>query len=329
MRRIAAFLLTILIAGIAAAVIAFGWFTQAVTASGPLTAPVTVLIAPGSGLGGISHLLAAKGVIDRTWVFELQARRTGQARVLKPGEYRFEPGTSVVAALDKIVKRDVVIRFVTIPEGLTTGEAQMIVASAEGLSGPPTLEIAEGALLPETYGYEWGDSMDGVLKRMMAARDTTLAALWDARAENLPLETPEEAVTLASIVEKETGVASERARVAAVFVNRLRRGMKLQSDPTVIYGIDGTRGDIDRALTRADLDAASPYNTYVIARLPPGPICNPGKDALAAVLNPATSDDLYFVADGSGGHAFAATLDEHNRNVARWRRLQRENRAKP
>ena len=166
---------------------------------------------------------------------------------------------------------------------------------------------------------------------MEKAMQVAIEAAWAARPADFALKSPRELAVLASVVEKETGVADERPQVAAVFLNRLARGMKLQSDPTVIYGLDGTRGDIDRALTRADLEAASPYNTYVIDRLPPGPICNPGRDALAAVLNPVESDDLYFVADGSGGHAFAKNLEEHNRNVARWRRFQRDERsgAKP
>jgi len=183
--------------------------------------------------------------------------------------------------------------------------------------------------LPETYRYEWGDSRAALVGRMRTARDQTLAELWQKRAPDLPVSTPQEAVILASIVEKETGIASERPRVAAVFINRLKRGMKLQSDPTVIYGIAPDAGDLDRPITRADLDAPNAFNTYIVTGLPPSPICHPGRAALAAVLNPLPSDELYFVADGTGGHAFAATLAEHNKNVARWRKLERKMKTAP
>jgi UPF0755 protein len=303
---------------------AYLWFTRAVLVPGPLPQATTVLIASGSGLGGISRQLESAGVVTHARLFELEARRSGHARALKPGEYRFDPGISIANALDKIVRHDVVVRFVTIPEGLVTAEIRQILGEAEGLTGEVTAAVQDGDLLPETYRYEWGDTRAAVVGRMRAARDQALAALWAGRANDLPVSTPQEAVILASIVEKETGVASERPRVAAVFINRLRRGMKLQSDPTVIYGIAPAAGTLDRAITRADLDAPNPFNTYFVTGLPPSPICHPGRAALAAVLNPLQSDELYFVADGTGGHAFAATLDEHNKNVARWRKIERE-----
>jgi UPF0755 protein len=254
----------------------------------------------------------------------LEARRSGQDRRLKPGEYRFEPATSVTAARAKIVAHDVVARFGTVPEGLTTAEIAAILQAAEGLTGEVPSPIADGDLLPETYKYEWGDARADVVARMRNARNALVQELWAARAADLPLASPEEAVVLASIVEKETGVGSERARVAAVFINRLRRGMKLQSDPTVIYGIT-PNGDFARTLTFSDLERPTAFNTYVIPALPPSPICHPGRAALAAVLNPAVTEELYFVADGTGGHAFATTLEAHNRNVARWRQIQRQN----
>ncbi|HUN52564.1 MAG TPA: endolytic transglycosylase MltG, partial [Candidatus Sulfotelmatobacter sp.] len=186
----------------------------------------------------------------------------------------------------------------------------------------PVPPPAEGSLLPETYNYSWGDSRAGMLARMAKAMRETLAHLWAGRAPDLPYATPEAALILASIVEKETGVPAERPLVAGVFVNRLRLGMKLQSDPTVDYALSGGKGPLGRELTRADLDTASPYNTYRVDGLPPGPIANPGRAAIAAVMRPAPTKDLYFVADGSGGHAFSQTLAEHNKNVERWHQRQ-------
>jgi UPF0755 protein len=308
---------------------AYVWFARTVLVPGPLQEAKTLVIEPGSGLGSIARQLEAAGVVSDAWLLELQARRSGQARALKPGEYQFDPGVSVVAALDKIVRRDVVVRYVTVPEGLVTADIRRILAETPGLTGEVTGAIEDGDLLPETYRYEWGDTRAAVVGRMRAARDTVLAELWESRAPNLPVSSPQEAVILASIVEKETGVAAERPRVAAVFINRLKRGMKLQSDPTVIYGIAPQAGHLERSITRADLDAPNAYNTYLVTGLPPSPICHPGRAALAAVLKPIPSDELYFVADGTGGHAFAATLEEHNKNVARWRKIEREMKAAP
>ncbi len=322
-RLLGVFVLLVVVAA-AAAGGAYLWFTRAVAAPGPLQAPVTLIIAPGTGVQSIAQLLATNNVIAKPWMAVLEARRSGQDRSLKPGEYRFDAGTSIVAVLGKIVAHDVVARFVTVPEGLVTPEIAAILSSAPGLTGAMPAPVADGDLLPETYRYEWGDTRAAVVGHMRNARSALLAELWATRAADLPLNSPEEAMVLASIVEKETGVGSERARVAGVFVNRLRRGMKLQSDPTVIYGI-APGGDMDRTLTFADLERPTAFNTYAIAGLPPSPICHPGRAALAAVLNPAVTDELYFVADGTGGHAFAATLADHNRNVARWRQLQRGN----
>ncbi len=298
---------------------AYLWFQRAIEMPGPLQAPVTIVIEPRSGVSAIARQLADSGITAQSWITVLQARRTGQDRSLKPGEYRFDPGMNVIAVLDKLVRHDVVVRFVTIPEGLVTAEIKAILDGAQGLVGDITAKIEDGDLKPETYRYEWGDKRDALVARMRNAREAALKELWDARAQDLPLNSPEEAVALASIVEKETGKPDERPRVAGVFINRLKRGMKLQSDPTVVYGL-GRAGD---TITYADLERPTPFNTYVIPGLPPSPICHPGRASLAAVLNPAASQDLYFVADGTGGHAFAASLDEHNRNVAQWRKSQR------
>ena len=305
---------------------AYLWFDAAVGAPGALTAPTTVIIPPGSGTHTIARQLADAGVIRTPWMFELQARRAGVARGLKPGEFRFDAQVSLTGALTKIAKRDVVARFVTIPEGLITADITSVLAGAEGLQGDAVSSggaIHDGDLLPETYRYEWGDSRASIVARMRAAHDAAVAELWSGRGSGVPLTTPAQAVVLASIVEKETALPDERPRIAAVFLNRLRRGMRLQSDPTVIYGI-APQG-LPRSLMRADLEHPTPFNTYTIDGLPPSPICHPGRAALAAALHPAAVEDLYFVADGSGGHAFAATLDQHNRNVAQWRRHEREN----
>ena len=317
-------ILVIVVLIAAAAGGAYVWFNGAVMAPGPLQAPVTVIIAPRAGLSAIARQLADAGVVAKPWMAVLQARRTGQDRALKPGEYRFDQQVSLTDALAKIVKHDVVPRFVTIPEGLVMADVRRILGEADGLVGEIMSPVADGDILPETYRYEWGDSRESVIGRMRAARDAAVRELWAGRQQNLPLNSPEDAVVLASIVEKETGLAAERPRVAAVFINRLRRGMRLQSDPTVTYGL-ALVGDNEGALTLADLEQPTPFNTYVIPGLPPAPICHPGRAALAAVLHPAESDELYFVADGSGGHAFAATLDAHNRNVAQWRQIQRQN----
>ena len=316
------FLLAVLVGGFAFA--AYSWFTTAVVARGPLQAAATLVIAPGSGVPAISKQLADAGVIQYPWMFELETRRLGHARALKAGEYKFDPGISLDAAIDKMVRRDVVVHFVTIPEGLVAADIRGILTAAEFLAGEITAPFADGDVLPETYRYERGDTRDAMVARMKAARAAILTALWNERASDLPLRSPEEALVLASIVEKETGLASERPHVASVFINRLRKGIKLQSDPTVIYGLAPNTGDLDRPLRRADLEAPNNYNTYVIAGLPPTPICNPGRAALAAVLTPAITDDLYFVADGTGGHAFASTIEQHNRNVARWRQIEKQ-----
>jgi len=215
-------------------------------------------------------------------------------------------------------------RFITIPEGLTSIEIFDLVSAAKDLSGELTVTAAEGSLMPETYSVTLGATRDAFVTRMAVAADAAKAELWPERAPDLPFDTWEEAVTLASIVEKETGVAAERGKVAGVFINRLRIGMRLQSDPTVIYGITQGSGPLGRKLRRSDLDTDTPYNSYTRAGLPPGPICNPGRAALKAVLNPVETDAFYFVADGTGGHAFARTLAEHNRNVAKWRKLQKQ-----
>jgi UPF0755 protein len=295
--------------------------------AGPLAAARTVMVPSGAGVTQIALLLAANGVVEDADLFVAGICVFGGPKPLRAGEYAFDAHISARDALEVLQTAEPVVYRLTVPEGLTTAEIRAIVDAADGLAGE-TPVTEEGSLLPETYHFHRGDSRAGVVARMQSAMTATLAELWPNRASDLPFDDPREALVLASIVEKETGLAAERPRVAAVFVNRLKRGMKLQSDPTVAYALTDGKGGLDRALLRADLAVDHPYNTYVIAGLPPGPIANPGRASIAAVLNPLSTQDLYFVADGTGGHAFARTLAEHNRNVAKWRSVQRRNRAK-
>jgi UPF0755 protein len=297
------------------------------TDPGPLIGETTLVVPRGASGRAIGALLADAGIISDGRLLPLAVRVFGPDRPLRAGEYNFPAGISLRDAVIKMQAGETVVRRLTVAEGLTTREVLAAVAAAEGLTGPVPETVPEGGLLPETYHYSLGDSRSDLVARMAAARDVALARLWRERIDGLPLETPGEALILASIVERETAVPEERARVAAVFINRLNRGMRLQSDPTVAYGLVEDGLPLDRPLLRRDLETDHPYNTYVHRGLPPGPIANPGLASIAAVLNPAMTEELYFVADGSGGHAFARTLAEHNRNVARWRRIQRERRA--
>jgi UPF0755 protein len=215
-----------------------------------------------------------------------------------------------------------VVRRLTVVEGLTAVQVLSQIAATEGLVGPLPQSPGEGRMLPETYHFSYGHERSAMVSRMVRAMDETLAELWAGRAPGLPFRTPDEALVLASIIEKETGRDNERARIAAVFVNRLKKGMRLQSDPTVVYALTDGGGPLARPLTRANLEIDHPYNTYVIDGFPPGPITNPGRASIAAALNPAETGELYFVADGNGGHVFAQTLQEHNRNAARWRQTR-------
>ena len=282
-----------------------------------------VLIPPGSHIQAIATTLVGRGIIRSDLLFRLASRLSKADRALKSGEFRIPARASVTGVLDVLTRGETVARTFTIPEGLTVAEALEIVAKAEGLMGPLPAPPDEGRLLPETYHYAYYDTKIQAVRRMEQAMDAALAKAWAGRDEGLPLNSPAEALILASIVEKETGVKAERARVAGVFLNRLRKGMKLQSDPTVIYGITEGKAPLGRDLTRADLDTPTPWNTYAVQGLPPTPIANPGLAAIDAVLHPEATKDLYFVADGTGGHAFAETLQGHNRNVAKWRKIQR------
>tara|TARA_R110002049_G_scaffold74947_6_gene193069 strand:+ start:199 stop:1182 length:984 start_codon:yes stop_codon:yes gene_type:complete len=318
--------LAVLVLCVLAAVTAGGgwlWFSKQISRDGPHAMDEVVLIPPGSHIQAIATTLVGRGIIRSDLLFRLASRLSKADRALKSGEFRIPARASVTGVLDVLTRGETVARTFTIPEGLTVAEALEIVAKAEGLMGPLPAPPDEGRLLPETYHYAYYDTKVQAVRRMEQAMDAALAKAWAGRDEGLPLNSPTEALILASIVEKETGVKAERARVAGVFLNRLKRGMKLQSDPTVIYGITEGKAPLGRDLTRADLDTPTPWNTYAVQGLPPTPIANPGLAAIDAVLHPQATKDLYFVADGTGGHAFAETLQGHNRNVAKWRKIQR------
>ena len=318
-------LIVVLALGAGFAVGAARWAFQQIESPGPLAAAQLHIVPKGAGMSQIAREMEAADIIADSRLFRLYARYRKLDSSLHAGEYEFQPAVSMADVLAKLAAGKTVLRFVTIPEGLTSREAAALVAVAEGMKGIADVP-AEGSILPETYTFTLDENRTAMVGRMRDAMKDTLAELWANRAENLPVSTPEEAVILASIVEKETGLPEERQRVAAVFVNRLNRGMPLQSDPTVVYAITKGERELGRALRFKDLEVKDPYNTYYKAGLPPGPICNPGRDAIAAVLNPIESKELYFVADGTGGHAFAETLVQHNRNVAKWRKIQKEQR---
>jgi UPF0755 protein len=291
-------------------------------APGPLVEPTVILLPRGIGLGGIAERLAEAGVVDRPLWLELAARLQGRDRRLQAGEYAFDPGASPDAVLGKLERGEVLLHKVTLAEGLTVAEIYAALRASEVLSGELPPPPAEGRLLPETYLVPRDEPRAALVDRMRRALDEALEWAWAARQDGLPLDTPEAALILASIIEKETALPEEYPLVAAVFVNRLRRGMPLQTDPSVVFALTEGRAPLGRELTRADLDLDHPYNTYRNPGLPPGPITNPGRSAIEAAVRPADVDYLYFVADGTGGHAFARTLEEHNRNVAKWRRIR-------
>jgi len=274
------------------------------------------------GTEAIIQQLVDAGITDRPVLMRFAVRLTRGDGQLKGGEYAFPAGITPEQLLALLRSGKTVVHHLTVPEGFTVAEIAALVQHADALAGELGPLPAEGSLFPATYYYAWGDKRQAMIELMRRKMDKTLDELWPTRSATVALADRLQAVTLASIIEKETGIADERPKIAGVFFNRLRLGMKLQSDPTVSYAVTQGQAPLGRPLTKADLDTASPYNTYRQAGLPPGPICNPGRAALIAALRPDDTDALYFVADGSGGHAFAATLDAHRQNVARWRALE-------
>jgi UPF0755 protein len=298
---------------------------QKIEAPGPLQEDKVVNIPSRAGVTDIADILQREGVIDSNrWafigsVFALRARSD-----LKPGEYQFQKNASLRDVISTIVDGKVVQHSITIPEGLTSEQIVARLSDNEIFSGSVREIPREGTLLPETYKFPRGTPREQVIARMQQAQKRVLAEIWERRNPDIPIKTPEQLVTLASIVEKETGKADERSRVAAVFVNRLRQKIKLQSDPTIIYGLVGGKGTLGRPIKRSEIQQPSPYNTYVVDGLPPGPIANPGRASLEAAANPARTRDLFFVADGTGGHAFSDSYDQHQKSVAKLRAMEKQ-----
>lgn len=284
--------------------------------SGPLAQTKTVVVPYGASSREAANLLTKEGVVYHPIFFRLADKFLADDTI-KAGEYQFVIGQSLADVVKMVHEGHSVVRLFKVAEGLTSRDVAHLINGDPTLSGDPVAVPPEGSLLPESYRYIYGDSRASLVARMQKAMQETLAELWEKRDPSVPLTSPEQAVGLASMVEKETAKAAERPRIAGVFINRLRLPMRLQSDPTVVYGIVRAKGSLDRALTHQDLEFSSPYNTYTNDGVPP-PICNPGRAALAAALHPEKNDYLYFVADGTGGHAFSRTLAEHNQHVTKW-----------
>jgi UPF0755 protein len=300
------------------------WAWNVFTSEGPLKEAKVLVLPEGASRSDIAQTLEDQGIILDARVMNAASLINGiRGATLKPGEYEFTPGQPMAGVLNSIANGRVVTYKLTIPEGWTTQMALERVNSNEVLTGPPVPAMPEGVVIADTQVFRRGMTRAKLVEDMKAAQDKLLEEVWQKRPADFILKDKTELVTLASIVEKETGKPEERPRVAAVFLNRLKQGMRLQSDPTIIYGIAGGAGKLDRDITRADIDGKTAYNTYQIDGLPPGPIGVPGRASLEAVIAPATTNELFFVADGTGGHVFAATLDEHNANVKKWREAQR------
>jgi len=315
-------IITLFVLAAVVAAIALVVGKQRFDAPGPLAEDRVVNIPRGSGIRDISDVLMREGVIDQPWVFvggvfALKARED-----LKAGEYQFKAHASLRDVVATIVDGRVVAHQLTIPEGLTSEQIVARLLEDDILTGNIKEIPREGSLLPDTYNFNRGITREQMIQRMQQAQQRVLKEVWDRHSPDLPIKTPEQLVVLASLVEKETGKPEERTRVAAVFVNRLKQKMRLQSDPTIIYGLVGGKGTLGRPIMKSEIEQPTPYNTYQIEGLPPGPIANPGRASLEAAANPARTRELYFVADGTGGHAFAETYEQHQRNVARLRAME-------
>jgi len=298
---------------------------QKIEAPGPLEQDKIVNIPQRAGMSDIADILQREGVIDNNrWAFIGSVIALKARSDLKPGEYLFVKNASLREVIGTMVEGKVVQHPITIPEGLTSEQIVARITDNEIFSGTIRSIPNEGSLLPETYKFPRGTPREQVISRMQQAQRRALAEIWERRNRELPLKSPEQLVTLASIVEKETSKPDERSRVAAVFVNRLQKKMKLQSDPTIIYGLVGGKGTLGRPIKRSEIQQPTPYNTYVIDGLPPGPIANPGRASLEATANPARTRDLFFVADGTGGHTFTENYEQHQKNVSRLRTLEKQ-----
>ena len=302
---------------------------QRFEAPGPLPEDKVVNIPRGLGIRDIADLLQREGVINQPYVFMGGVIALKARGELKYGEYQFSKQSSVADVVETITEAKVVQHAFTVPEGLTSEQIVARLLENEVLTGQIKEIPREGTLLPETYRFTRGMTREQIIQRMQQAHRRVLQEVWERRVQDLPVKTPEQLVTLASIVEKETGKPDERTRVAAVFVNRLKTRMRLQSDPTIIYGLTGGKGSLGRPILRSEIEQATPYNTYVVDGLPPGPIANPGRASLEAAANPARTKELYFVADGSGGHVFSDNYAEHQKNVSRLRGIEHGNGVAP
>ncbi|MGD8325361.1 MAG: endolytic transglycosylase MltG [Sphingomonadales bacterium] len=310
---------------IAVVLLSFGYLKLGFISDGPLDENKVVFVEPGMGLNQAAYMLHREGAISNPFIFRMNARLFEDRQPIKTGEYEIPADASMADILALLQSGDVILHRFTVPEGATVLDVIDALKAEERLAGTIAEEaIEEGSLLPETYFFARGDERQSLISRMQIAMRDALANIWRERADDLPLGTPRDALILASIIEKETGLAEERRLVAGVFINRLRRNIRLQSDPTVIYGI--AQGRLDRPISVRDLDSDTAYNTYRIRGLPVGPIANPGVESLRAAVQPEETDALYFVADGNGGHAFARTLSEHNANVRKWRLIKAKRR---
>ena len=292
--------------------------------SGPSEDEVIIIISRGTSLKEVGKNLEKSGIVDEALLFTTWIWAIGAAENLKAGEYFFAPKISTADVAKKIINGETFKRKITIAEGLTSVQIIDLIIGTEGLEGDVPDNIKEGSLLPETYQYEWGYSRKELINRMKMAMEVALETIWNQRHDDLPFDSVNDALVLASIIERETALPEERPHISGVFINRLRIGMRLQSDPTVAYGLSRRVTDAD-PLTREELDASHPFNTYKHNGLPPGPISNPGMDSLMAAVNPIATSNLYFVADGKGGHVFSSTLEQHNINVSKYRDLRKNN----
>ena len=320
------FMMSLLVFLVLGAGAAFYFGKQKFEEAGPLTEAKSFVVPKGAGISEIALALERNGMISDARIFNWATKAYKADKQLKAGEYEIKASASMHDIMDTLKSGKSVLYSLTIPEGLTVEQVLARFRENDVLTGDLPAELpAEGWLLTDTQRFSRGTSRSELLAKMVADQKKLVEDIWSKRVDGLPIKDINEFVTLASIVEKETGKADERPRVAGVFINRLNKGMRLQSDPTIIYGIYGSKGKpSDVPIRQSDLDKQTPYNTYQIDGLPPTPIANPGKDALQAVANPSQTNDLYFVADGTGGHVFAATLDEHNENVARWRGIEKK-----